>query len=151
MFKNTTPIDAPKHNFKNFDEARQWGFVHIIGSYINEATKESIVVSKKAIKKYISASAVLKSVNKDVHLSTLKIFPQIIKTALMMEIHADKKDNPNIKEIQRLYGAISYQGNVYSVKITVKATIKEGNKAYSYEVLDIENPGQSLGNLQSGQ
>jgi hypothetical protein len=70
---------------------------------------------------------------------------------LIKEIHGDEKDNGDIKEIQRFYGAINYEGKRYPVKITVKATKNEGNKAYSYEVLDIENPGINPGHLQSGQ
>jgi hypothetical protein len=151
MLEGTTLIEAPKHSFKNFDEARQWGFEHIIGTYKNDATGEDIIVSKKAIKKYISASAVLKSIDKDSHLSTLKVLPQIIKTSLVKEIHGDKKENLDIKEIQRFYGAINYDGKKHPVKITVKATKSEGNKAYSYEVLDIENPDINPGLLQSGQ
>ena len=82
MFEETAPIEAPKHSFKNFEEARQWGFKNIIGTHKNDAADEELIVSKKSIKKYISASAVLKSVGKDAHLSTLKVFPQIIKNSL---------------------------------------------------------------------
>ncbi|MDR0712021.1 MAG: hypothetical protein LBF67_06735 [Prevotellaceae bacterium] len=151
MLEGTTPIETPKHSFKNFDQARKWAYEHIVGAHKNDATEEYMIVSKKAIKKYTSASAALKSVDKDAHLSTLKALPQIIKTALLKEQHADKKDNQDIKEIQRFYGAISYEGKKHPVKITVIATKNEGNKAYSYEVLDIENPGIGPGNLQNGQ
>ncbi|MDR3189318.1 MAG: hypothetical protein LBT94_09085 [Prevotellaceae bacterium] len=140
MLEGTTPIDAPKHRFKNFDEARRWARENIVGTYKNEHTGEDINVSKTAIDKYVSASAVLKSVNKDAHLSALGQIPKLIQTAILRERQQDRDNNQDIKEIQRLYGAISYEGAQYPVKITVKAYPTGSNKAYSYEVVKIENP-----------
>jgi hypothetical protein len=140
MPEGTTPVETSKHNFKNFDEARAWAYDNIIGTHKNDSTGEVWIISKKSVKKYVSASAVLKSVNREVHLSALVALPQIIRTSLIKEVQKDKRNNPDVKEIQRFYGTLHYEGNNYPVKMTVKATINEGNKAYSYEVLDIENP-----------
>lgn len=49
-----------------------------------------------------------------------------------------------MKEIQRLYASINYAGRIHPVKITVKVIKREGNKAYSYEVMEIENPDRQL-------
>ena len=137
-------IDTPKHNFKNIAEARTWAKKNIVSTYHNENTNEDISVSGKAIYKYLSEKAVKKSVNLDVHLSTLKQIPLLLKTALLKERSADKDNNPEIKEIQRLYGTINYDNQQHPVKITVKVVKNEGgpdyNKAYSYEVIEIENP-----------
>jgi hypothetical protein len=140
MLEGTTPIETPKHSFKNFDEARKWAKENIVGTYRNDNTGENISVSRTAIDKYMSASAVLKSVNKNAHMSALKVIPELLKTSLLKESNKDRDDDYHIKEIQRLYGAISYEGKTYPVKITVKATKNEGNKAYSYEVIQIESP-----------
>jgi len=142
---------VPKHSFKNFDEARKWAKKNIVGIYKNIDTEEDIYIAKRAIDKYMSASAVLKSVNKDVHLSTLKQLPKLIKDSILAEAQADKANNYHIKEIQRFYGVVNYEGNPYLVKTTVKVIKNEGNKAYSYEVRRIkspvtrvESPGQSI-------
>ncbi|MDR0691810.1 MAG: hypothetical protein LBF69_02095 [Prevotellaceae bacterium] len=140
MLEGTTPIETPKHSFRNFDEAKKWAKENIVDTYKNDNTGEDVYISKKAIDKYLSASAVLKSVNKDAHLSVLKVMPELLKTSLLKEKNTDRADDYHIKEIQRFYGAISYEGQTHPIKITVKATRNEGNKAYSYEVLDIENP-----------
>jgi hypothetical protein len=95
MLESTTPIEAPKHRFKNLDEARKWAKENITGTYNNKNTGEDISVSKTAIGKYLSEKAVSKSVNKE---------------------------------------------QTHPVKITVKVTKNEGSKAYSYEVMEIENP-----------
>jgi hypothetical protein len=71
--------------------------------------------------------------------------PKLIETSILREVKQDRDNNPEIKEIQRLYGAIDYERQVHPVKITVKVTKNEGNKAYSYEVMDIENPAEWQG------
>jgi hypothetical protein len=144
MLENAIPIETPKHSFKNFNEARQWAKENIVGTYKNDNTGEEINVSKKAIDKYLSKKAVKKSVNMDTHLSTLKILPKLIETSILQEIHQDKGNDVNIKEIQRLYGVVNYEGQVHSVKLTVKVIKNGSNNAYSYEVMKIKNPDKQL-------
>jgi hypothetical protein len=134
------PVETPKHSFVNFAEARKWAKGNITGTYKNESTGERIRVSNSAIDKYLSKKAVEKSVSLDAHLSALTKIPELIETFVLSEVHPDRNNDSNIKEIQRLSGAIDYEGNVYPVKITVKSIINEGNKAYSYEVMEIESP-----------
>ncbi|MDR3180379.1 MAG: hypothetical protein LBT61_00420 [Prevotellaceae bacterium] len=140
MLESAIPIEAPKHSFKNFDEARQWAKENIVGTYKNNNTGEDINVSKTAIDKYLSMKAVKKSVSMNTHLSALKILPKLIQTSILKETHPDKGNDINVKEIQRLYGTISYEGQTYPVKITVKVIKRKGNNAYSYEVMKIESP-----------
>jgi hypothetical protein len=135
MFKDTIPIETPRHSFKNFDEARKWAKENIVGTYKNDNTGEDIYIAKNAIDKYLSKKAVEKSINRDAHLSALVKLPQLIKTSLLKETQQDRANNENIKNIQRFYGAISSEGKTHSVKITVKAIKTERNKAYSYEVM----------------
>jgi hypothetical protein len=150
MFKDTTPIETLKHNFKNFDEARQWAKENIAGTYKNDHTNEDLTISNVTIGKYLSQKAVGKSVNRDAHLSVLIILPQLVKTSVLKEATADKKNSKNILEVQRLYGVISYEGNLYLVKLTVKVLREKRNNVYSYEVINTENPGINPGNLQAG-
>ncbi|MCL2682105.1 MAG: hypothetical protein FWE63_01300 [Bacteroidales bacterium] len=143
MLQGTTAIYTLKHNFKNIKEARKWAKKNIVGIYKNDITDEDIRVSSKAIDKYLSESAIKKSVSQCAHLSALIKIPELIKTAILKDIHDDTNQDKNIKEIQRLYGAIIYEGNIYPVKITIKVSQIEGSKAYSYEVMKIENPNGS--------
>ncbi|MCL2028787.1 MAG: hypothetical protein FWG79_09935 [Bacteroidales bacterium] len=140
MLDGTTPINTPKHNFKNIKEANVWAKKNIVGAHKNIHTDENINVSGKAIDKYLSASAVFKSVSMDAHLSALKQLPELIKTSILKQAHLDKENGRHIREIQRFYGAISYEDNVYPVKITVKVYHSQDSKAYSYEVMKIESP-----------
>ncbi|MDR0711680.1 MAG: hypothetical protein LBF67_05000 [Prevotellaceae bacterium] len=145
MLEGTTPIETPKHSFKNFDQARKWAKENIVGMYKNSDTGEDIYISNGTIGKCLSQKAVEKSVSIDAHLAALMQLPKLIETAILREIKQDRDNNPQIKEIQRLYGFISYKEQTYPVKITVKVTQNKGNKAYSYEVTEIENPAEWQG------
>jgi hypothetical protein len=138
-------IETPGHDFKNIAEARTWAKENIIGTYHNTNTGEDIGVSKTAIDKYLSEKAVNKSAGVDAHLSALKQLPKLIETSVLRETTPDRDNDNHIKEIQRLYGGIKYKGKKYPVKITVKATYNDGNKAYSYEVMEIETPEKGAG------
>jgi hypothetical protein len=138
-------IDTPKHDFKNISEARTWAKENIPGIYKNDNTNEDISISKTAIDKYLSESAIRKSVNLDAHLSALKQLPRLIETSVLRETHPDRDNDNHVKEIHRLYGEINCEGENYPVKITVKATYNDGNKAYSYEVMNIETPEKGAG------
>ena len=138
MFDSAKAIDTPRHDFKNIKEAKDWARNHIIGTYKNDDTGEDIRISNLAIGKYLSKKAVEQSISIDAHISALKQMPSLIKTALLKERAADKENNIDIKEIQRLYGAIRYENQTYPVKITVKVYQTEVSKAYSYEVINVK-------------
>jgi hypothetical protein len=144
MLKDAAPIETPKHSFKNFDEARRWAKENIVGTYKNEHTDEDISISRAAINKYLSEKTVSKSIDFDAHLSALHVLPKLLETAILTERTSDKNNAQSILEIQRLYGKINYDGNIYLVKITVKVIRKEGNRAYSYEIVEIESPTENL-------
>lgn len=132
-------IVAEPHSFKNFAEARIWAKQNIVGSYFNPEIGE-VKVSSKAIDKYLSGKVVGKSVSLDTHLSALPVLPQLIESSIVGEIHEDRDNNSNLRDIVRLYGAINHNGMIKRVKITVKRYTDEDQKpkAYSYEVTEIE-------------
>ena len=105
MLKGTTPIHIAKHNFKNFKEAKHWAKTHMVGTYKNEHTHQDIRVAKITIDKYLSESAIKKSVSIDAHLSALQKLDELIITSILKETKNDRHEDHNIKEIQRLYGA----------------------------------------------
>ena len=143
MLEGITSIDTPKHGFKNIKEARYWAKENIVGIYRNVETGEDIRVSRKSIDKYLSESATQKSVDLNAHLSALKVLPKLIEASVLRETAKDRDSDQNVVEIQRFFGVISYENSSYPVKLTVKVTKSEGGKAYSYEVMKVENPKSS--------
>lgn len=142
-----TIISAPKdHGFKNFDEARKWAKKNIVG-IIQHSEIGEINISGTAIEKYLSQKVVDKSDNKDVHLSALRVILQIIEYSIVGEIHKDKNNIPQLKDIVRLYSVIDIDEKTYRVKTTVKRYNNSDvrSKAYSYEVTEIELLDGTLG------
>ncbi len=137
--KKVNIVRAEKeHGFANFDDARRWAKANIVGD-VQQSEIGTINISGKAIEKYLSEKAVDKSTNKDVHLSALRVLPQVIENSIVGDIHDDRDKDPNIQDIVRLFGCINITGQNHRVKTTVKRyTNSEKSKAYSYEVTEIE-------------
>lgn len=127
------------HGFASFADARKWAKQHIVG-IVKQPEIGVVNISGKAIEKYLSEKAVDKSDSTDVHLSALRILPNIIENSIVGEIHNDRDGNIDIQDIVRLYGCIEILNQRFRVKTTVKR-YNDGNtmpKAYSYEVTKIE-------------
>lgn len=127
------------HGFASFYDARKWAKENIIGD-IQQPIIGVVNISGKAIEKFLSEKAVDKSTTKDAHLSALKVLPNIIENSIIGEIHDDRDNNPNIRDIVRLYGYVIIGDDNYRVKTTIKRYNDKNlkSKAYSYEVTKIE-------------
>ena len=141
------------HGFTNYKEAKSWAKQNISKVYNNEETggKGTVRISNAAIDKFLSQSAIDKSDNKDVHMSVLKVLPEVLKTSLDVETHPDFLKGENGKRnvenginkdvlVHRCYGAVSIDGKPYRVKITLKENVKTGESTntHSYEATKIE-------------
>ena len=149
-----TVLQVEPHDFNSSDplgEAKEWAEKNLVGTYtshIGKLDQFQYKISKKAIKKYIQSSK--ESENISIHLSTLKILPQIIDESIEVEIHADYTktqnkrtiDNPIDRTvlIHRFYGVILASNYSYRVKTTIKEyrEVTKYNKPYSFEVIKIE-------------
>lgn len=115
------------------------------------------IISKAAIDKYLSNSAVSKSDDPFVHLSVLTKLTDVIHESIETEIHPDyKKGEDGMRSVEngygegvlvhRLYGAVEIDGKIYRVKTTMQEFRGgEENKPHSYEVTKIElldSPGK---------
>lgn len=115
------------------------------------------IISKAAIDKYLSNSAISKSEDPFVHLSVLPKLTDVIHESIEAEIHPDyKKGEDGLRSVEngygegvlvhRLYGAVEIGGKMYRVKTTMQEFRGgEENKPHSYEVTKIElldSPGK---------
>lgn len=107
----------------------------IFGRIYRVSGNLSVRISNGAIDKFLSQSAVEKSDSKDVHMSVLKVLPNVLKSSIDVEILPDflkGKDGKLSAEnginkdvlVHRLYGAVDIDGMIYSVKITLKENTK---------------------------
>lgn len=142
------------HGFMNYKEAKEWAKKNVSKVYNNEETggKGDVRISNAAIDKFMSQSAVDKSDSKDVHLSVLKVLPEVLRTSIDVETHTDflkGKDGKRSAEngmnkdvlVHRCYGAVEIGGKPYRVKITLKEDPRDvsfPHVTHSYEATKIE-------------
>ena len=152
-------VEVEKHGFEGdskgaIEEARAWAKENLVTTdkqdlpTMRDGTPYTI--SKKAVDKYLSSSAVSKSDELGIHLSVLPKLTDVIHESIEAEIHPDyKKGEDGIRGIEngygegvlvhRLYGAVELDGKMYRVKTTMQEFRGgEENKPHSYEVTKIE-------------
>lgn len=160
-------VEVEKHNFgskerETINNAKAWAISNLVttGNQDLPTMRDgtSYTISKKAIEKYLSESAVKKSENLDTHLSVLTKLTDVIHESIEAEIYADYnvKDETGKRKaelgygnnilVHRLYGAVEMDGKIYRVKTTMQEFRGgEENKPHSYEVTKIElldSPGK---------
>ena len=153
--KEVAVVEADaNHGFANYKEAKVWAKQHVSKVYNNEETggKGDVRISNAAIDKFMSQSAVDKSDSKDVHMSVLKVLPEVLKNSIDVETHPDflkgadgkrRPENGMNKDVlvHRCYGAVSIDGKPYRVKITLKEDPRDvsfPHVTHSYEATKIE-------------
>lgn len=154
---NVVPVE--KHSFgedvdEMLDNARKWAKENIVTTNKSELPTmrdgTPYTISKKAVEKYLSESAVGKSENLSVHLSVLPKLTDVIHESIEAEIHPNYNKGGNGNRsiengygdnilVHRLYGAVRLGGKTYRVKTTMQEFRGgEENKPHSYEVTKIE-------------
>jgi len=151
--KDSEFLNYAKINFKEIKNGREsWK------SYINKDTKDNITLSSDGINKSLSNKAKKASASKELHLNVLKYLPAILEESILGDVYKDKNNSPDIVEMQRYYGAVGIDGQIYRVKTTVKKINQDRkglkNKYYTLEVQEIElieeRPGvQKIGDANS--
>lgn len=159
-------VEVEKHSFKGENEgaienARAWAKENLVTTNKQDLPTmrdgTPYTISKKAVDKYLSSSAVSKSDELGVHLSVLPKLTDVIHESIEAEIHPDyKKGEDGTRGVEngygegvlvhRLYGAVEIDGKTYRVKTTMQEFRGgEENKPHSYEVTKIElldSPGK---------
>ena len=159
-------VEVEKHSFKGENEgaienARAWAKENLVTTNKQDLPTmrdgTPYTISKKAVDKYLSSSAVSKSDELGVHLSVLPKLTDVIHESIEAEIHPDyKKGEDGTRSVEngygegvlvhRLYGAVELDGKMYRVKTTMQEFRGgEENKPHSYEVTKIElldSPGK---------
>lgn len=159
-------VEVEKHLFgskerETINNAKAWAISNLVTTGKQELPTmrdgTTYTISKKAIDKYLSESAVKKSENLDTHLSVLTKLTDVIHESIEAEIHPDyKKGEDGTRGVEngygegvlvhRLYGAVEIGGKTYRVKTTMQEFRGgEENKPHSYEVTKIElldSPGK---------
>ena len=104
-----------------------------------------IRVGRRAIEKTTSESAVRKSASAPAHLAAISALVPLLEEAVLLETHANRKSDPNLRQIHRLCGAFRYRDELFRAKLTVKEFVQpsEGTGFYAYELAQIEVPARN--------
>ena len=139
--------------FRNAREARAWAKSHgIVGvmSSVDTGGKGEVSISVNSIRKMASGSAAAKSVTTAIHYAAMMRVRDIIRESFVGELHPDfikvggvrRTGNPVNEHVRIavLYGCVSFGEIPYRAKTTLKvyAGSRDGTKAYSYEISNIE-------------
>jgi len=146
-------VELESAPFKNARAARAWAKSHgVVGlmSDVDTNGKGEILISVNSIRKMASGSASLKSVTTAIHYAAMVRIRDIVRESFVGEIHPDyqkvngkrKIGNPvnELVDIAVLYGCVTFGEIPYRAKTTIKIYREKGrgNKAYAYEISNIE-------------
>ncbi len=105
----------------------------------NIASGIQATVSRNALDKMLSASALGKSVSHQAHLSAVSNLDSLFEKALVGWDKPDRDNDRHIKAVTRFFTPMSLKDKVYLVKLTVKQIDNkgQGNRIYTVESLDV--------------
>ncbi|MBO7732245.1 MAG: hypothetical protein J6S67_06825, partial [Methanobrevibacter sp.] len=146
-------VNTERATFNNKAAAMDWAEKNIIGLMNNEQTggKGEINISNKSIDEMLNLNQRIKSSSNEVHYAALTKLREIIHDSEIVDAHPDYAKDKNGNRtplaginkdvnVDVLYGALSFEGEIYRVKTTIKRYVDENanSKAYAYDVQKIE-------------
>lgn len=131
---------TPDRQATSLDESRAHAAEFVGKPLHNDATGLDAIVSKGALGKMTSASAVTKSTSPEDHALAVANADKLFSAALLDHSHHDKKGEPTISAVHRYFAPLVTENGVRAVKMTVKETTgpNEPNPLYSIETLEVE-------------
>lgn len=103
-------------------EERKKFVSELVGSYDNASTGWNIKLSQSGVKHSISSAIKNKNIDYETSIEIVAELPAIIKHAVLIESHGDRKNASNVGKIHRMFAPVSFNnGNdIYVVMLTVK-------------------------------
>ena len=103
-------------------EERKKFVSELVGSYDNALTGWNIKLSQSGVKHSISSAIKNKNIDYETSIEIVAELPAIIKHAVLIESHDDRKNASNVEKIHRMFAPVSFNdGNdIYVVMLTVK-------------------------------
>ena len=120
----------------NADAAIRWALENVRpGSpFHNRDTDWSILVSRTGIGE---AANNPDNAPRWLHFLALTVLPLLIERAVLAESFPDKRGNPEILAMHRMYAPAEHAGILYRVKLTIKE-YKDGRRFYNQRLTEIE-------------
>lgn len=90
----------------------------IVGTYRNLDQGWNIVLNRVGADHAISSA--LNSAEPNAHLIAVASLPDLIKNSVLVETHADRKNQRGLKNVHRFFAPLDINDSIFSVKLTVK-------------------------------
>lgn len=124
---------------QSFDEAREQADSFVGKEVINEHEGITAVISRRSIDKMLSGKAHEKSVDLKTHLLAVSNADKLFQNSIFGWKYQDRDNDENINAIHRAVAPFKADDKVYLAKLTVKELVRDGNRVYSLEALEIEH------------
>jgi carbamoylphosphate synthase large subunit/methylglyoxal synthase len=117
-----------------------WANSNIQGKvFTNTETGFQIAVTRRGLDKALGESAVKEKQFRNIQFEIVRFLGKLLETAILGESHADRADDPNLKQLHRFYSAIWAENQLLRIKLTIKEYSRDDVKGfYSYEINEIE-------------
>jgi len=131
------PVDPKFQSAGDFKATRRaaqaWARENIRGSFRNIATGWEINVDRRGIE---SATSVTRSAR---DLDILQIIPDLLRDAVLVDTQAPRVAEIAVRAYHTLVGAMSYQGSIYRVQLTVREQ-DDGRRFYDQHSFEMGSP-----------
>ncbi len=103
-------------------------------SFPNIDTQTKWIIGKEGYRHLFAGNKTLPE------LQATAAIPELIRNAVLADIHADRKGEMQVHEMWRLYAPLEIDGRTYRVKLTVKNRTDGVRQFHELDALQIENP-----------
>ena len=103
-------------------------------SFPNIDTQTELIIGKEGYRHLFGGNKTLPE------LQATAAIPELIRNAVLADIHADRKGEMQVHEMWRLYAPLEIDGRTYRVKLTVKNRTDGVRQFHELDALQIENP-----------
>ena len=138
-------VVTPKRQAVNSEQAKEQANAFLRKELINKHSGLPATVHNSNLRKMISNSAAVKSVNSELHALAVANVDELYQNAIYGWRKTDRDNSPDIAGIHRLFATLRTEQGDFVVKMTVKEYTQpeQNNALYTVEALEVETQENS--------
>lgn len=138
-------VVTPKRQASNSEQAKEQANAFLRQELINKHSGLPATVHNSNLRKMISNSAAMKSINPQLHALAIANVDELYQNAIYGWRKTDRDNSPDIAGIHRLFATLRTEQGDFVVKMTVKEYTQpeQNNALYTVEALEVETQENS--------
>ena len=138
-------VVTPKRQAVNSEQAKEQANAFLRKELINKHSGLPATVHNSNLRKMISNSAAMKSINPQLHALAIANVDELYQNAIYGWRKTDRDNSPDIAGIHRLFATLRTEQGDFVVKMTVKEYTQpeQNNALYTVEALEVETQENS--------